>query len=469
MQAPNRDGSSDREKELERRAESLQQQLERALAEIERLRKQLEEALRANKRSAAPFSKGEPKSNPKRPGRKPGSAYGQRATRPVPSRVDEQIYVPLPPRCSHCHGPVILKNSQPQYQEDIVRMTIIRRFDVEVGTCACCGRQVQGRHPLQTSDSLRVGEVQVGPEALSMAAVLNKELGLSHERTARVLALGYGLKWSRSGVCRALERLGNLAAPTYQQLQKALRQSPVVWLDDTGWRVGAHPQNLRVLLSQQVTVYVIEAHRGYAEAAAILGEDYAGFLLHDGARCFYGFAQAFHQSCLEHLIRRCREMIQIASPAAAQFPLAVKTLLQQGLRLRDRHEAGSVSAHGLAVATGRLESQLDGLLDRHFRCPANQRLAKHLRHEQPHLFTFLRCPGLDATNNFAERAIRLMALVRKTWGGNRTANGARTHQILASVLRTCWQQGKHAFAELVNLLRSPRPMLLGIIPPTPSP
>ena len=218
-----------------------------------------------------------------------------------------------------------------------------------------------------------------------------------------------------------------------------------------------------------MSFYVIEAHRGYAEAAAILGEDYAGFLLHDGARCFYGFAQAFHQSCLEHLIRRCREMIQIASPAAAQFPLAVKTLLQQGLRLRDRHEAGSVSAHGLAVATGRLESQLDGLLDRHFRCPANQRLAKHLRHEQPHLFTFLRCPGLDATNNFAERAIRLMALVRKTWGGNRTANGARTHQILASVLRTCWQQGKHAFAELVNLLRSPRPMLLGIIPPTPSP
>jgi Transposase IS66 family len=117
---------------------------------------------------------------------------------------------------------------------------------------------------------------------------------------------------------------------SYQQLRSALRQSPVVWLDDTGWRVAARPQNLRALLSEQVTVYVIEAHRGYAEAAAILGEDYAGFLVHDGARCFYGFGQAFHQSCLEHLIRRCREMIQMASPAAAQFPLAVKTLLQQG-------------------------------------------------------------------------------------------------------------------------------------------
>ena len=123
MQAPHRGGSSDREKELQRRAESLEWQLERALAENERLRKQLEEALRANKRSAAPFSQGEPKSNPKPPGRKLGAAYGQRAARPVPRRVDEQIHVPLPPRCQHCQGPIILKNTQPQYQEDIVRMT----------------------------------------------------------------------------------------------------------------------------------------------------------------------------------------------------------------------------------------------------------------------------------------------------------------------------------------------------------
>lgn len=108
-------GSSDREKqELERRIDALEKQLERALAENERLRKQLEEALRANKRSAAPFSKGQPKSNPKPPGRKPGAAYGQRATRAVPSRVDEQIHVPLPPRCSHCHGPVTGNHTLPQ-------------------------------------------------------------------------------------------------------------------------------------------------------------------------------------------------------------------------------------------------------------------------------------------------------------------------------------------------------------------
>ena len=464
MQVPSGSGFSQREKELEREIESLRRQLERALAEIERLRKQLEEALRAGKRAAAPFSKGEPKPEPKPPGRKPGEAYGQQARRPVPPRVDDQIRVALPERCPHCQGPVLRRDTRPQYQEDIVRLTVVRRFDVEVGTCACCGRSVQGRHPLQTSDSLRVGEVQIGPEALSLAAVLNKQMGLSHERTARVLELGSGLKCSRSGLCRALERLGNLAAPTYDQLQSALRQSPVVWLDDTGWRVGGQSQNLRVLVSERVTVYLIEPHRGYAEAAAVLGEDYGGFLVHDGARCFYGFPQAQHQTCLRHLMQRCREMIEIASPAAARFPLAVKALLQEGLELRDRYQQGSVSEHGLAVATGRLEARLDQLLEGHFGCPANQRLAKHLRHEQPYVFTFLRCPGLEATNAVGEQAIRGMVVARKTWGGNRTWKGARIHGILASVLRTCWQQGQDGFRQLVHLLRSPKPVLLEIVP-----
>jgi hypothetical protein len=62
-----------------------------------------------------------------------------------------------------------------------------------------------------------------------------------------------------------------------------------------------------------------------------------------------------------------------------------------------------------------------------------------------------------------------MAMARKTWGGNRTANSARMHQIVASVLRTCWQQGKHAFRELVNFTALRRSILLDIIPPPPSP
>ena len=221
--------------ELERKVESLERQLEQALAEMERLRKQLEEALRANKRSAAPFSKGDPKPDPKPPGRKPGAAYGQRATRPIPSQVDEQIPVPLPPRCPHCQGPILLQRTASQYQEDIVRMTIVRRFDVEVGTCACCGRQAQGRHSLQTSDSLRVGEVQIGPEALSMAAVLNKELGLSHERTAARAGTGLRIEVEPERDMPGLGAVGESGGPHLPATAKA-RCGKARWC---GWTTPA--------------------------------------------------------------------------------------------------------------------------------------------------------------------------------------------------------------------------------------
>src|SRR5947199_7505592 len=96
----------------------------------ERLRKLLEEALRSLKRQAAPFSKGKPKSNPKRPGRKKGSNYGSRAFRTVPDRVDEEIPVPLPKKCPDCGGRVIHDETQAQYQEDSIRRTVGRRLGV---------------------------------------------------------------------------------------------------------------------------------------------------------------------------------------------------------------------------------------------------------------------------------------------------------------------------------------------------
>src|SRR5260370_19709643 len=200
----------------EQQIKKQQREIERLQQENGRLRKELEAALRASKRQAAPHSRGKPKSNPKRPGRKPGRNYGKQASRPIPSRVDEQISVPLPECCPHCGGSNLQVDScQAQYQEDIVRRTVVRRFDIVVGHCQGCARQVQGRHPLQTSNAVGVGAVQLGPEALTLAAILNKQMGLSLGHTQKVLSYGFGLEASRAGLCRALARMARQAEPTY--------------------------------------------------------------------------------------------------------------------------------------------------------------------------------------------------------------------------------------------------------------
>ncbi len=444
--------------------EKLRKEIERLKQETERLRRELEAALRASKRQAAPHSRGTPKANPQRPGRKPGRHYGQQACRPIPSRVDERITVPLPERCPRCGGGVEPESCETQYQEEIVRRTIVRRFDIAVGRCCHCQRRVQGRHSSQTSDAVGVGNVQLGPEALTLAAILNKQMGLSLGHTRQVLSYGFGLKVSRGGLYRALARMAGRAEPTYEGLVETARQAPVNGMDETGWKVGGRLQWLHVAVSAQVTVYAILPGRGYEQAVAILGAEYDGFLTHDGWAPYYRFQLAFHQSCLAHLLKRCREMAQVASPAALAFPRAVENLLLTSLELRDRHERGEVSERGLSIATGKLEAKLDRMLETRRRNSANRRLARHLEHELLWLFTFLHCPGLDATNNTAERAIRGMVIARKVWGGNRTWEGARTQQILVSVLRTCWQQGKDTFALCVRLLRAPRAVILDIVP-----
>ncbi len=442
----------------------LRKENDRLQQETERLRRELEAALRASKRQAAPHSRGTPKANPQRPGRKPGRRYGERACRPIPVRVDERLAVPLPERCPHCGGGVEPERCEAQYQEEIVRRTVVRRFDIAIGRCRNCQRRVQGRHQLQTSDAVGVGSVQLGPEALTLAAILNKQMGLSLGHTRQVLAYGFGLEVSRGGLYRALARMADRAEPTYDRLVETARQAPVNGMDETGWKVGGRLQWLHVAVSAQVTVYAILPGRGYEQSVVILGAEYDGFLIHDGWAPYYRFQFAFHQSCLAHLLKRCREMAQIASPSALAFPRAVEHLLQTSLKLRDRYKQGEVSERGMSIATGKLEAKLDRVLETRRRNLANHRLARHLEHERLWLFTFLRCPGLDATNNAAERAIRGMVIARKVWGGNRTWKGTHTQQILASVLRTCWQQGKDAFTRCVRLLRAPRTVTLDIVP-----
>jgi transposase len=146
-------------------------------------------------------------------------------------------------------------------------------------------------------------------------------------------------------------------------------------------------------------------------------------------------------------------MLQSATAGAVRFPRRIKELLQAALDLRDRHAAGQLSAHGLAVARGRLDNELADAIFPLKSNAANERLAHHLWKHRDQLLTFLHVPGLDATNWRAELAIRFGVILRKVWGGNRTWVGARAQAVLMSVWRTCWQQGRSAVDLLSQVLR----------------
>ena len=446
----------------------LRRDRDRLRDDLTRLTAALEAARRAGKRQAAPFSKGAAKVQPKTPGRKPGRAYGRRSTRPRPPHIDDRVHVPLPDACPHCAGALQPTHTAEQLQVDvpIVRPTV-RAFDVEVGRCVQCGRRVQGRHPLQTSDALGAAAHQIGPQVLAFTATLHTVLGVPYAKIARFLTTAFGFSVSRSTLCRALTRLATRAGPTYAALTEQVRASPRVSLDETGWRVAAHLEWLWVAATPETTVYRIQPGRGFPEAARLIGAAYAGVVIRDGWAPYRQFAAADHQTCLAHLLRRCHDLIAILAPATAPWPRAVADVLQDALALRDRAAAGVVSPHGRAVATGQLLARVLRLLEAPLRHPALVRFANHLDTELPALLTFLVRPDTDATNWRAEQAIRPAVILRKVCGGNRTPQGAHTHEVLASLLQTAHQRHLDPHPILIDLLHAPTPTPAQALIPSP--
>lgn len=438
--------------------------VKQVLRENQELRRQLEEARRAAKRQAAPFSKGSPRTNPKTPGRKAGAHYGPRAHRPPLSRIDEHLEAPLPPRCPDCSGALEEIDTASQDQVEIPRRPIFRRFTIHIGRCVDCGRRVQGRHPLQTSDALGAAASQLGPDAKAVIATMNKDLGASYGKILGFFGKVFEISITRGGAAQTVLRTAERAKPIYQTILLIVRRSRRVTPDETGWKVGGILQWLWTFVARTVTAYRIRPSRGFDVAEEVLGAFYSGVLIHDGWAPYEKFGEAQHQQCLAHLLRRCQELLSTATRGAVRFPRELKTLLQSGLALRDRRDAGEVSARGMAVAIGRLESRLDRLLSGSFQNDENFRLANHVANHQRDIFTFLRRPGVDATNWRGEQAIRPAVVNRKVWGGNRTEAGAHAQEILVSILRTLAQRGADAIEFLNHVLRTPPGHALPVLP-----
>jgi transposase len=439
--------------QLKRRVTQLEAQVEQLTAQVRQLTVQLQEALRASKRQAAPFSKGPPKDNPKPPGRKPGPAYGTKAHRPIPTGQPDEIHdAPLPDRCPDCGGPTVEDQTAHQYQMEIPRKPIIRRFDVHIGHCTRCLRRVQGRHPLQTSDALGAAASQLGPDAQAAIVHLNKHGGLSCGKIAYYFAATYGISITPSGVCQAMLRAARRAEPLYQEILDSVPAAPWLVPDETGWRVGGLGGWMLGVATPKAIIYLVSGQRGFDAARQIIPSTYAGPMIHDGFASYDQFVFAQHQQCLDHLLRRCKQMQFTAVAGAARFPRQVQSLLHDALDLRDRRDAEQLSSHGLAVAVGHLQARLDRLLAWTRTNADNERLAKHLDRHRHELFTFLKIPGIDATNYQAETAMRLAATLRKTWGGNRTWAGARAQSVLMTVWATARRLAVDTFGLFANLI-----------------
>ena len=164
----------------------------------------------------------------KKPGQKPGHAgsYRQR-----PTEADEIIEVPLED-CPDCHSALENVNTCEQYVEEIIPAhTIVRCYRTYKGYCPNCQRTIESRHPDQIPNRM------IGSRALLLAAEMKHGLGVPYRKVATSLKRLCGLAITAGALAQEMSALAKWLKPEYEFIQSALRQSPSVHVDETGWQI----------------------------------------------------------------------------------------------------------------------------------------------------------------------------------------------------------------------------------------
>jgi transposase len=447
MDQPECPGCRQRDREIE----ALKKRVAELKKQVAEQLKRLDDKERAGKRQAAPFSKGEPKADPKTPGRKAGDEHGTHVHRPppTPDQIDETHDAALPEHCPHCGGDIAEDDEvDEQFQTDIPVQPIRRKFRIHKGCCKRCGRRVRGRHPLQTSDATGAAQSQIGPNAQAAAVYLNKRCGMSYGKIADYFVEANGLDLNPSTATRIVLRGAKKQKPVYDEIRESIKNSSFIVPDETGWRIGGHPVWLHAWVGDQATCYVIGPNRSADALEKLIGLDYSGKLTRDGASTYDRFEDAIQQLCVGHPLRRAHDLEEYQIGRAKVFPRQVIDLMQEALALRDLFRIDQPSEDERAAAYEQFSERLRDLAERPRVNERNDIFAGHLSHYSHNWFAFLLEPEMPATNHLAEQALRTPIVNRKVFGGNRTDAGGDAQAITSSTIQTCKQQKRSAFAFL---------------------
>lgn len=201
-------------------------------------------------------------------------------------------------------------------------------------------------------------------------------------------------------------------------------------MDETGVRVDGVRHWAWVFTTRNDTLVAIRKSRGKRVLREVLGMGFEGVVVCDGWRSYPGFTSRI-QRCSAYLLREARylaEHVEEAKPLSKALHM-----LYRRLNVPPMDRPPPAEAARLAVVAR-------AIMERWARRPYGSgevsRFAGKVLNGVDHWFTFLTVPGVEPTNNRAERALREFVVQRKIMGGFRNGKGTRIYETIMTVLLT---------------------------------
>lgn len=444
-----------------------QEELEKALDYIGKLEKQNQELraklkalhqrqFKANKRKNRQASENNTDQSAAEKNKKRGAPKGHPGWyRRKPDHIDKTVIVDPPQVCPHCAckelGPVAgLKD---HLQEDIILnpRTQVTQFRHQQAFCPKCGR------PVIKAAEGELLNCAIGPTTKAAAVFLRYGLNIPYRKVKELFEVFFNMPLVPASAM-AFDRSATLkGAGLYEDLKEKLRFQSALHADETFWRQDGINHFLWYAGNNQLALFHIDRHRSSNVAKCLLGDDFDGVLHTDGYAAYNAVNPKDRQSCLAHLIRKAKEIkqeIALKKPrfqdqAALNFLERSGQLFKKACEIGNKLQANSCPSERADALQTRLYSVLNTICLKKINDQKTETFRKRLidpSKEYHRLFTFLKYPDVQPTNNQAEQSLRNLVIFRKVCFGTRSDQGSYSHSVLPSLLLTARRQGQHPLA-----------------------
>ncbi len=263
----------------------------------------------------------------------------------------------------------------------------------------------------------------------------------------------FGSRISTGTVDAILSRIGEALADPHADLLEQLRSSRAVNMDETGWRTAGERRTLWGVFDDR-HAYLHVAENRHEDHAKELLADTKAIVTSDRWWAYSHLPLARRQLCWAHLKRDFA--------AHTEGLDAEKEFGERGLELCERvFWAWEVFKHtqdrkALQLTVRRLQREYKPVIRSYAARRARNRhcrgMARNLLKAWPALWTFAKHPGLEPTNNHAERALRSAVIYRKLSLGTQSETGELRTARLLSAHTTCRLQKRSLFVYLTETI-----------------
>ena len=340
-----------------------------------------------------------------------------------------------PAACRRCARPLAGDDPEPlrhQVTELPPIAPVVTEYRRHRLTCPGCGATTCGALPAGVAG-------QDGPRLRAACALLTGAFRLSKAKAARLLSDLSGVPMSPAQVCATEAAVGEQLQPAVDALLAAAREHPAN-VDETGMGKGRW---LWVMVTAVATVFRIAGGRTKGAFLDLVGAAYRRVVTSDRLASYDHLPDWRHQVCWSHLRRDFQAMIdrKNAGSAVGEALLALSDeLFALWRRVRDG-TLTHLRFGGKMHAERDFRTRLRAVLDQGAACACAKTAGtcRELLDREVSLFVFAFHPGVEPTNNAAERAVRHGVLWRKQSHGPRSAAGATYLANIWSVVETCRQ------------------------------